>query len=235
MASTPPTSTLNAISGLFRWGGLLLFCGLVGLPGEVFAQRYQVLPGPNQPRRTRPLPKRTEPTTSSKTIVSVELVAGKEGVGYQAQLWRPVFEQMGVDFRIRTGNATDKPEIKEDNVGTFRRVTVIGKLDRGGQIVLPDRTFSRSQSANLSKYLGDLKEFGQQGNPTGQPLWGLNGDQFAAFYKAFSEKIDKSAKDKSLTDAMKDLDLPEEYPVRMSKEADDWLASEFPRQPKFRQ
>lgn len=235
MPRTTPANNSQPISRLFPWGGLLLFCGLVCFPSTVFAQRYKVLPGPNEPRRPRTLPAKPKATASSKTIVTMELVAGKEGVGYQAQLWRPVFEQMGVDFRIRTGNINDKPEIKEDNVGTFRRVTVIGKLDRSGQIVLPDRTFSRSQSANLSKYLDDLKEFGQQGNPAGKPLWGLNAEQFGDFYKAYSKKVEKSAKDKSLTDAMKDLELPEEYPVRMSKEATDWLASEFPRQPKFRQ
>lgn len=230
-----PRDISPPFSGIFRWGGVLVFCGLLGGPSELFAQRYQVLPGPNEPRRPRTIPAKSAETAGSKTMVAVELVAGQGGVGYHAQLWRPVFEQMGVDVRIRTGNINDKPEVKEDTVGAFRRVTVIGKLDRQGQIVLPDRTFSRAQSANLAKYLDDLKKFGQQGNPEGKPLWGLNADQFAAFYKVFSEKVEKSAKDQSLSDAMQDLDLPKDYPVRMSPEAEAWLKSEFPRQPKFRQ
>lgn len=235
MSLITPRHTSRSRSGIFRWGGLIVFCGLLGLPGEAFAQRYKVLPGPNQPRQPRRPSTRPKEAANSKTMVSVELVAGMGGVGYQAQLWRPVFEQLGVDVRIRTGNINDKPEVKEDTVGTFRRVTVIGKLDRRGQIVLPDRTFSRSQSANLGKYLEDLKKFGQQGNPTGKPLWGLNAEQFGDFYKAFSVKVEKSAKDKSLEEAMKELDLPAQYPVRMSEKANDWLKSEFPRPPKFRQ
>ena len=119
----------------------------------------------------------------SNTLLSVELVAGQEGVGFEAQMWRPIFQQMGVDVRIRTGNINDKPEVKQDDVGTFRRVTVIGQLDRQGRIVLPDKIFSRDQASNLAKYFEDLKKFGKQGNPAGQPLWGLNQEQFADFYK----------------------------------------------------
>ncbi len=201
---------------------------------DAFAQRYQVLPGPNQPKKPKPIPAKSE-TSDSKTLISVELVAGKEGVGYQAQMWRPIFEKMGVDVQIRTGNINDKPEIKEDKVGAFRRVTVIGELDRQGRILFADRIFTREQSANLAKYLEDLKTFGHQGNPAGQPLWGLNAEQFSEFYKSFSEKVEKPAKDQTLTEAMQDLAIPEEYPVRMSREANEWLESEFPNEPVFRQ
>src|SRR5690349_17386917 len=117
------------------WGMLLV---LLASRGSVFAQRYQVLPGPNQLKKPKPLPAKSE-TSDSKTVVSVELVAGKEGVGYQAQMWRPLFEEMGVDVQIRTGNVNDKPEIKEESANGFRRVTVIGELDRQGRIVLSDR------------------------------------------------------------------------------------------------
>lgn len=207
---------------------------LLASRGSVFAQRYQVLPGPNQPKKPKPLPAKSE-TSDSKTMVSVELVAGKEGVGYQAQMWRPLFEEMGVDVQIRTGNVNDKPEIKEESANGFRRVTVIGELDRQGRIVLSDRIYTRDQSANLKKYLEDLKTFGQQGNPAGQPLWGLSAEQFGEFYKAFSEKVEKPAKDQTLSQAMKDLAIPDKYPVRMSQAASEWLASEFPGDPVFRQ
>lgn len=212
----------------------MVLAALIVGSGEVRAQRYQVLPGPNEPRKPRAIPPRKE-SSDSKTVISVELVAGAEGVGYQAQLWRPVFEQLSVDVQIRTGNVNDKPEIKEDNIAGIRRVKVIGALDRQGRIVLPDRTFTRSQSENLGKYLDDLKKFGQQGNPAGQPLWGLNAEQFGEFYKAFSEKVDKPAKELTLKKAMEELSLPEKYPVRMTKKAEEWLETEFPGEPEFRQ
>ena len=226
-----PSLRMQAICGLCVW------CGLIGLvcPEPGFAQRYQVLPGPNDPRQPRALPPKTESPEASKTLLSVEIVAGKEGVGYHAQMWRPVFEQMGVTVQIRSGNINDKPEIKEDNVGGFRRVTVIGQLDRQGRIILPDKVFTRDQSANLAKYFQDLKSFGGQGNPAGKPLWGLSAEQFGEFYKAFSEKIAKTAKDQTLAKAIEDLDIPAKYPIRFTKEAENWLAAEFPGRPVFRQ
>ncbi len=219
--------------------GVLLAGCVLGGARPVLAQRYKVLPGPNDPRRaTNRLKQRLAEQSQSKqsnTVLSVELVGGMDGVGFQAQMWRPIFEQMGVDVRIRTGNLSEKPEIKEDKVGTFRRVTVIGRLDRQGRIVLPDKVFSQDQTANLSKYLEDLKKFGKQGNPAGQPLWGLNQEQFAEIYKAFSEKIDKPIKDQSLEKAIDRLDIPANYPVRMTQDASDWLKSEFPNRGPFPQ
>ncbi len=223
----------NAFRRFFVWGGL---CGLLlGIPQASFAQRYRVLPGPNQPRQPKPRATSSKTSEDSKTLLSVELVAGKEGVGFQAQSWRPVFERMGVDVRIRAGNSGDKPEIKEETVGQFRRVKVIGELDRQGRIVLPDRVFTRDQSANLAKYLDDLKKFGQQGNPFGKPLWGLNAEQFGEFYKAFSEKVENPLKDQTLSKAMADLGISKKYPIRISQSANDWLRAEFPNEPVFRQ
>jgi hypothetical protein len=215
------------------WGGLL--CFLLGSTAEVFAQRYQVLPGPNQPRKPRTVPAKPAASAQSKTLVNVELVTGTDGVGLQAQTWRPLFEQMGVDVQIRSGNINDKPEIKESEIAGMRRVTVIGQLDRQGRIILADRVFTRDQSANLAKYLEELKTFGPQGNPFGKPLWGLNAEQFSDFYKAFSGKVDKPATGKTLAKAIEELGISEAYPIRMSKSAEDWLASEFPSEPAFRQ
>ncbi len=217
--------------------GTLFACCVLAGPVQVLAQRYKVLPGPNDPRRatSRLKSRATQKSDQSKTLLSVELVAGKEGVGFQAQMWRPIFQQMGVDVRIRTGNINDKPEVKQDEVGTFRRVTVIGRLDRQGRIVLPDKVFSRDQASNLKQYFEDLKKFGKQGNPAGQPLWGLNQQQFGEFYKAFSEKVDKPIKDQPLEKAILDLGIPAKYAVQMTKDATDWLKSEFPHRADFRQ
>ncbi len=215
-----------------------LWCGLIGLlsvrPSETFAQRYQVLPGPNEPRRPRVVPRKEEPSPASNTIVSVEIIAG-QGVGYHAQMWGPVFEHLGISAQIRRGRADEKPEIQQGKLGGFRQVKVIGQLDRQGRIVLPDRVFTRDQATKLGEYLKELKTFGGQGNPAGQPLWGLDAEQFGEFYKAFSEKVTKPAKDKPLTEAIKDLEIPEEYPINMSRAAKDRLASEFPNEPASRQ
>src|SRR5690606_7432512 len=81
-----PFSQTLSYKRLFRlcaWGGF--FRLILGTAGESFAQRYQVLPGPNEPRRPKTVPSRPESSTDSKTLLSVELVADK-GVGYQAQM-----------------------------------------------------------------------------------------------------------------------------------------------------
>lgn len=196
------------------------------------AQRYQVLPPKSQRKTVFPAQPAARSgvrgvAKDSKTIVDVELITGKNGGALQAQRWLPVFEQMGVDVRIRQAIFKDKPEIRENQVGPLRRVKVIGKLERTGAIVFPGKSFTRSDAAKLSEWLRDLQTFGKQGNPAGQPMWGLNKTQFSEVYESLSKKVGGDAKGKSLREGVEALGLPKKYPVRFSTSATAWLRSEY--------
>lgn len=162
-------------------------------------------------------------TDASKTNVRVELLTGKEGVGLAAQQWRQTFEQIGFTVRIRQAILDDKPEIKEQKVGRLRNIVAIGRMERDGKLVFPDRTFSRGDGRKLQEWLRSLQTFGAQGSPEGQPLWGLDKQQFSEFYNALSSPVETELHGKMLPQAVVAMKLPEKYPVRFTTTAGEML------------
>lgn len=170
----------------------------------------------------------------SKTLVNVELLMAKDGGALTAQEWAQSFQQIGYEVRIRQPILDDKPDVSEKMVGTTRVVTVIGRLERGGQLVFPTKAFTRSDAAKLKEWLTELKTYGAQGNPKGKPLWGLTEAQFAVVYGAVGNPVETEVEGQPLAAALTQLGLPEKYPVRLSVASNEWLASEFPKAPPVR-
>lgn len=175
--------------------------------------------------QTRPVLKpKTPPAAKSKpgevrtTTIEIELLTS-EGGGLQAQQWRSALESLDIPLSIRRGNDGEELETKEKIIGTLRKVTVVGQLDRTGRIVFADRTFERGDRAKLKEWINDLKTFGAQGKPDGRPLWGLNEDQFTAVYNSLTEATTLDLLDQDLEAAVSQLPLPVEYPVRWTEAA----------------
>lgn len=188
-----------------------------------------------QVRTTRPgLQSKRAGGKPSKTEVTVELLSGTQGVGLAAQQWQQTFAKLGIRLRIRRPLLDDKPEVREQTRGTFRQVTVIGRLDRSGKIILPDRTFRRSDVNKLKEWIDELKTYGAKGAPEGKPLWGLSKAQFASIYSALSEKLPAEVEELPFQTALSKMELPPQYPVRITTAAAEWLRREFPRQPPVR-
>ena len=213
---------------------------LVSLSTTASAQNYRVLPRRDLSRPAPPRPtvvgRDDERERDSNTKVSVELIFdAQSGVGLHAQEWNREFERLGYPVRIRRGIAGDKPEVRERTLGTERTVTAIGQLDRTGQLIFPERRFSRADAGKLGEWLQELETYGAQGTPAGEPVWGLDETQFGALYSALSRKVDADLEGLRLREAVARLGLPESYPVRFTAEAEAWLASEYPGDSKFRQ
>jgi hypothetical protein len=213
---------------------------LVAAADRAVAQNYRVLP-----RRdlSRPAPARPSVVDredgrdqNASSQVSVELIFdARFGVGLHAQEWSQEFQRLGYPVRIRRGIAGDKPELKETTLGGERRVTAIGQLDRAGDLIFPERRFSRSDAGQLGEWLEELDKYGVQGAPNGQPVWGLDETQFGALYAALSRKVGTELEGLPLRDAVARIGLPDTYPVRFTSKAETWLASEYSGQPKIRQ
>lgn len=220
-----------------------LLTGLIAAIPAVRAQRTfgrppVVRPGQNSAVYPPRQPGGTAPAAlakDSKTIVSIELITNKNGAGAQAQLWRPVFEQLGVNVRIRQGLFNDKIGVTETQTGPLRMVKVTAELDRTGRITLPRKTFTRANAAALGEYLRDLQTFGEQGNPDGQPLWGLNKKQFDAVYKTLSVRVDDDVHGKPLAHAVTALKFPATTPTRFSLAASKHLTTSKLQDVKVRQ
>jgi hypothetical protein len=167
---------------------------------------------------------RVEPSagTSSKprtTIVEIKLLTGANGGGLHSQQWSKILEPLDVSVQIQRPTLNDKPEVRERTVGTLRYVTAVGTLDRSGAISFPGRSFEATDGHKLREWINELKTYGAQGAPDGQPMWGLSKEQFTKVYDSLLKPVEAELTDLPLTDAISKLPLPKEYPVRFNQAA----------------
>ncbi|OYW18478.1 MAG: hypothetical protein B7Z55_10545, partial [Planctomycetales bacterium 12-60-4] len=155
------------------------------------------------------------------TVLNVELLAGADGGALHSQAWGQVFDKWGVSLIIRRGLVSDKPDLKEKTVGTLRYVTLIGRLDRAGDLEFPGRAFSRTDAAALKEWLDELQTYGVQGTPSGKPLWGLSKPQFEELYAALSALNEEEVKGATIPVAIERLKLPVKFPFRWSTKAEE--------------
>lgn len=160
-----------------------------------------------------------------KTLVEFEILMPKIGNPLLAQQWGPVFEQIGVGVRFRERILDDKPSVEERSRGTYRMVTVVGEMDRDGTLHFPNRSFRRDQSQRLAEWVRELQTYGAQGSPDGQPLWGLSQRQFDALFAALGRPVTADVQGLGLREAIQNLGLPNEYPFRLHRSAEDLLSS----------
>lgn len=161
---------------------------------------------------------KSKPGAVRSTTIEIELLSS-EGGGLQAQQWRSSLESLDVPLSIRRGQSDEEPETKEKIIGTLRKVTVIGRLERSGRIVFADRSFEPGERAPLKEWINDLRTFGAQGKPDGQPLWGLNEEQFTAVFESLTEATKADFVGQDLEAAVRKLPLPAQFPVRWTDAA----------------
>ncbi|HTI50083.1 MAG TPA: hypothetical protein VL475_04000 [Planctomycetaceae bacterium] len=155
------------------------------------------------------------------TLVFVELLTGDEGVGLRAQRWTQIFEKLDVTLTIRRASPRDKPGVTETKSGgTTREVHILGKLDARGRLVFDDRVYSENDVDKLAEWLEELREFGGQGTPEKQPVWGLTNQQFKVVHGLLSQPLPEDTKDRSIPDALKLFGFPQELPVRLTDSAE---------------
>lgn len=156
--------------------------------------------------------------------VTVELFVGRQGVGVAAQRWSQAFERAGVAVTIRGKMYGDKPDVRETKSGASRHVTVVGEMDDRGRLIFPDRNFTENEAAKLFTWLKDLRTYGAQGNPDGEPAWGLSKTQFGTLHTALSEPLETDVRDEPLEDALKAFELHAVYPLVITPAAKEtWL------------
>lgn len=177
---------------------------------ELFAQVNPRDPAGGETSATSPRPR--------STFVEIKLLANTDGGGLHSQQWIKILEPLDVSIQIQRPR-DEKPEVRERIVGTLRYVTATGTLDRSGRISFPTRSFDPGEGAKLREWINELKTYGAQGTPDGQPMWGLSKEQFTALYEALVKPANAEYRDLPLTEAIAKLPLPKEYPVRLSQAA----------------
>ncbi|QDU45890.1 hypothetical protein Mal52_43870 [Symmachiella dynata] len=150
-------------------------------------------------------PRSTTSRTSKlpDTHLEIQLLTGNGGANRTAQRWSEYFQKMNVAVRIRRATPRDKPGVTEKNIGnSVRRVIVIAGMDRQGRLILPGRMFSLSQGGRLAEWLDELRTYGAQGSPEGQPAWGLTKKQLDQVLLPLKRPLTIDPKGKDLLAAM---------------------------------
>lgn len=169
-------------------------------------------------------PASAKKAATKPTVIEFELLQGTDGSGLHSQQWLKVLEPLDVSLRIHRASSIDKPDVTERELGNTRYVKAVGTLDRGGQISFPGRSFNLNEPAKLKEWIEELRTYGIQGSPTGQPLWGLTKDQFEQLYEGLLNRHDAETEDVRLSDVISKLPIPAQYPISWSPEAKEKLA-----------
>jgi len=169
------------------------------------------------------------------TTVTVHIATVQLQSALKSQEWGRIFQKIGYTVRIRRAASNDKPETTERILGRSRSVTAVGLLDRTGTVEFAGgRKFRAVDDVRLKKWLDNLKKYGAQGAPEGQPLWGLNAQQFAKVYNALSAELKEEVHEQDLQLAMIKLEPVPDHSLRLATEAKDWLALQ-PKSPLVKQ
>lgn len=195
-----------------RWFGCLIGMACLLAPGaDAVAQAK------------RPLP-RAKSGGAKETMVTVELVTGPEGVGLRAQEWMRIFQELNVPFKVREARLDEQLGTKETSVGGFREVVVQGRLEKNGSLTFENKSFRQTDTVKLKEWLQELRKYGAQGSPTGQPMWGLNKDQFKSVFESLAEPLNVEPQGQKLREVAMFFKLPEAYPLRWTSGAEAALA-----------
>lgn len=161
----------------------------------------------------------TPATAPRQTLVEVILYAADNAAAIQAQNWRTVFESLELELQIKQPILDDKVELTERSLGRLRVVTAKGGLRRDGSIEFPNRVFTTADREKLKKWIEELKVYGAQGSPDGQPLWGLTQQQFNELLTKLTPTVSESLVGLGLLDAVSKIGLDDSCPIRWTEEA----------------
>ncbi len=138
-----------------------------------------------------------------ETQLEMEIITGTGGVNLDAQRWASALKKLDVVVRIRRGTSKDQPGVTEKNFGTaVRRVSIIAALDRNGRISLPGKAFTLKDNEKLVEWLRNLRTYGAQGSPDGQPAWGLTKAQLDQVLTQLRRPMTIDPEGKNLLDAL---------------------------------
>jgi hypothetical protein len=164
-----------------------------------------------------------------KTFVEFTILTPRAGGQLEAQRWAKMLADLGVTVQMRVPVIGDELTVNETIRGTLRTVRVVGQLGAEGRLEFANRAFTPNDLRKLDEWIRELKTYGAQGAPEGQPLWGLSEAQFTQIYQSLSTAVETELEGQTLSEALTQLPLPAAHPLRMPSSADAWLAQHPPQ------
>lgn len=167
-----------------------------------------------------PVSAQPQENPAAKTTVEVEVLTAAIGINpLQAQQWRTVLQEIGAIAQIRQPLTTDKIGVTEQKRGTLRTVKVIGRLNPDGTLSFPGKQFSPSDGPKLAAWLNELKVYGAQGSPDGQPRYGLSPEQYENLVRQLAAPVAQPTASLPMSDVLKLIPLPADLPLAFADPA----------------
>lgn len=166
-----------------------------------------------------------KPAGKGEILLEFQIVTPRLGVNQlTAQRWGAYFRDQGEVVQVREPLPGDKVEATEQSRGTFRLVKIMAQLDRDGTLHVPgNKKFQLADRVALQEWLDELHTYGAQGDPTGQPLWGLGERRFKEIYAELAAPVQSPLQGKSLDEALKVLTPPKALPVVLHRSTTEYL------------
>ena len=106
---------------------------------------------------------------------------------------------------------------------SLRFVNASGLIDREGKLSFGKGSFQLNDPERLHEWLEELKTYGAQGTPEGQPLWGLSRAQFAIVNEQMTKPLTVPTQGQSLPTLVKALQDDAQFPIRLHTTTTVWL------------
>ncbi len=165
----------------------------------------------------------------SSTTLQIDLTTSDASQVLHSQNWGRVFDQLGRRVRIKTAGGEEDLSIRETVRGSLRTVLIAGRIDRRGALVFKGRTFQPGEERALRDWLDELETYGAQGNPAGQPRWGLTSEQFQSLFESLAADVSIELEGQPLVDAVRTLGFGTDIPIRVSEAAaGKWASGQNP-------
>lgn len=158
----------------------------------------------------------------------VELLAVTEGdfPATDVQQWTRVLSALKIKFQIRSARKGDTIEIENRGTKDRPRYYVHGVIKNDSTLQVPGGRFKLTDRGKLSAWLEELKTYGPQGSPEGEPLYGLNAEQFDKLMEDLGQTILFNTKGIERKVALERITSKLQHTTRFSPRAKAALASD---------
>jgi len=165
-------------------------------------------------------------TAAAAGRVELELYTEPGLAAVEAQNWYRLLTDLKVDgCDIRSG-APEKIEVVTRGSAQQPVYLVRGYLTGRGELQFPGRKFTLQDRSRLRAWIEELRTWGPQGAPQGQPLFGLNAAQYGAVRKDLAQVVNFVTTGKERPAVVREIASGLQHPWNLSPRFLEALASE---------
>ncbi len=156
-------------------------------------------------------------------IVELTVLAGPRSQAGDQQKWLQVLADVGADRVSSVFRASARPSINEEEFGGSTIVSVKGVL-QNGQLLLPGKRFTRSDSARIREYLQRLRDDKADVAFAEKKAFGLTTEQLKEVHEMLAREVTSTTIELAPIDAIQTLMVEARLSVQMDTDVKARLA-----------